>query len=88
MDAVVAALRALAYEATSLYDQQEGLLREAERLPEGDPHRTDLERRAKSLGRYLRELTPLVKWFGAEEVIRVARMAMQIHGGDGFIRWR
>src|SRR6185437_3892897 len=30
--------------------------------------------------------TPLVKWFGAEETIRVCRMAMQIHGGYGVIK--
>jgi alkylation response protein AidB-like acyl-CoA dehydrogenase len=86
MEATVAALRALAYEATALYDRHESLLREAERLPEGDPRRIEHERRAKRIGRYLRELTPLVKWFGAEEVIRVARMAMQIHGGYGVIK--
>lgn len=86
MEATVAALRALAYEATSLYDIQEGLLRGAERLPEGEPRRTEIEGRARKIGRYLRELTPLVKWFGAEEVIRVARMAMQVHGGYGVIK--
>lgn len=86
MEATVAALRALAYEATSLYDMQEGLLREADRLPQGDLGRVDAERRARQTGRYLRELTPLVKWFGAEEVVRVARLAMQIHGGYGVIK--
>jgi alkylation response protein AidB-like acyl-CoA dehydrogenase len=86
MRATVSALRALAYEATSLYDAQEGMLREAKRLPEGEPRRTALERSARRSGRYLRELTPLVKWFGAEEVIRVCRMAMQIHGGYGVIK--
>jgi alkylation response protein AidB-like acyl-CoA dehydrogenase len=86
MEASVAALRALAYEATALYDITEGLRREAERLPEGEPHRIDMERTVKRESRYLRELTPLVKWFGAEEVIRVCRMAMQIHGGYGVIK--
>lgn len=86
MEATVAALRALAYEATVLYDLTEGRRREAERLPEGDSRRTDMERIARRQGRYLRELTPLVKWFGAEEVIRVCRLAMQIHGGYGVIK--
>ncbi len=35
--------------------------------------------------RRLRELTPLVKWYGAEEVIRVCRSALQIHGGYGVV---
>lgn len=35
--------------------------------------------------RKLRELTPLVKWYGAEEVIRVCRNTLQIHGGYGVV---
>jgi alkylation response protein AidB-like acyl-CoA dehydrogenase len=86
MEATIAGLRALAYEATALYDISEGLRREAEKLPEGEPRRTEMERIARKKGRYLRELTPLVKWYGAEEVIRVCRMAMQIYGGYGVIK--
>ncbi len=33
----------------------------------------------------LRELTPLVKWYGSEEVIRVCRGALQIFGGYGVV---
>jgi alkylation response protein AidB-like acyl-CoA dehydrogenase len=86
MEATVAGLRALAYEATALYDLTEGMQREAEKLPEGEPRRTALERIIRKRGRYLRELTPLVKWYGAEEVIRVCRMAMQIYGGYGVVK--
>ena len=86
MEATVAGLRALAYEATALYDISEGMRREAEKLPEGDPRHTALERAARRRGRYLRELTPLVKWYGAEEVIRVCRTAMQIYGGYGVVK--
>jgi len=35
--------------------------------------------------RMLRELTPLVKWYGSEEVIRVARNTLQIFGGYGVV---
>lgn len=35
--------------------------------------------------RKLRELTPLVKWYGSEEVIRVCRNALQIYGGYGVV---
>ncbi len=86
MEAAVAGLRALAYEATTAYDLSEGMMREARKLPEGDPRRVDLESRSRKTGRYLRELTPLVKWHGAEEVIRVCRLALQIHGGYGVIK--
>ena len=35
--------------------------------------------------RKLRELTPLVKWYGSEEVIGVCRETMQIYGGYGVV---
>ena len=73
MEATIAGLRALAYEATVTYDRERGT--------------ADL---ANTTGRrnlaYLRELTPLVKYFGAEEAIRVARMGLEIHGGYGVIK--
>jgi len=86
MEAAVAGIRALAYEATSAYDLSEGMMREVRKLPAGDPGRVDLETRSRETSRYLRELTPLVKWHGAEEVIRVCRLALQIHGGYGVIK--
>ncbi len=36
--------------------------------------------------RYLRELTPLVKYFGSEEAIRTARTSMQVFGGYGVVK--
>jgi 3-(methylthio)propanoyl-CoA dehydrogenase len=35
--------------------------------------------------RDLRELTPLVKWYGTEGAVRVCRLALQVHGGVGVI---
>lgn len=86
MEASVAALRAVCYRATVLHDLTEGARIEAKQLPEGDPRRTALEAAGAARVGALRELTPLVKWLGAEEVIRVCRMAMQIHGGYGVIK--
>src|SRR6266852_3142898 len=40
----------------------------------------------QGLERYLRELTPLVKYLGAEEAIRTARTGMQIFGGYGVVK--
>ncbi|MGH2447383.1 MAG: acyl-CoA dehydrogenase family protein [Chloroflexota bacterium] len=86
MEATLAGLRALAYESTSLYDISAGLEREAGKLPEGEPRRAVLEKQARQTAAYLRELTPLVKWMGAEETVRICRLAMQIHGGYGIIK--
>jgi len=44
-----------------------------------------LLQRDEAASRRLRELTPLVKWYGAEEMIRVCRQALQIHGGYGVV---
>ena len=35
--------------------------------------------------RQLRELTPLVKWYGSEEIVRVCRDTLQIYGGYGVV---
>ena len=56
------------------------------RLSEVDPERPALEARKRRIERYLRELTPLVKYFGSEEAIRVARTGMQIFGGYGVVK--
>jgi len=39
----------------------------------------------KEAARDLRELTPLVKWYGTEGAVRVCRLALQIHGGVGVV---
>jgi len=70
METTVAGLRALVTTAAVLQDEV---------LFSDDP---DVVRRAS---RDLREITPLVKWYGAEEVIRVCRQALQIFGGYGVI---
>src|SRR5438034_4597548 len=42
-------------------------------------------RRDEEAARDLRELTPLVKWYGTEGAVRVCRLALQIHGGVGVV---
>ena len=39
----------------------------------------------REAARDLRELTPLVKWYGTEGAVRVCRQALQIHGGVGVV---
>ena len=86
MDTTVAGLRALWMESAVAYDLVQGLDRRLHGLSEVDPERPTLEARQKRLARYLRELTPLVKYFGAEEAIRVARTGMQVFGGYGVVK--
>ncbi len=86
MQTTVAGLRALWMESAVAYDLVQGLRRRLLGLSEVDPQRPTLEARQKRLERYLRELTPLVKYFGAEEAIRVARAGMQVFGGYGVVK--
>lgn len=86
METTVAGLRALWTEAAVAYDLVQGLERQKEALPPGDPRQRAIHARSQALGRYLRELTPLVKYLGAEEAIRVARTGMQVFGGYGVVR--
>jgi 3-(methylthio)propanoyl-CoA dehydrogenase len=86
METTVAGLRALWMESAVAYDLVQGLDRRLRGLSEVDPERPTLEARKRRLERYLRELTPLVKYFGAEETIRVARMGMQVFGGYGVVK--
>jgi hypothetical protein len=86
METTVAAMRALWMEAAVAYDLVQGIEHRLRGLSEVDPERPTLEARKRRLERYLRELTPLVKYFGAEEAIRVARMGMQVFGGYGVVK--
>ena len=86
MQTTVAGLRALWMEAAVAYDLVQGLDRRLHGTPEVDPERAAVEQRKQRLERYLRELTPLVKYFGAEEAIRVARTGMQVFGGYGVVK--
>ncbi|HEY3218447.1 MAG TPA: acyl-CoA dehydrogenase family protein [Candidatus Limnocylindria bacterium] len=56
------------------------LTTEASTLQDRVTHANDEE-----AARRLREITPLVKWYGSEEIIRVCRSALQIFGGYGVV---
>src|SRR5579864_2852051 len=86
METTVAGLRALWMEAAVAYDLVQGFSLRLRALSEVDPERAVLEARKQRIERYLRELTPLVKYYGSEEAIRVARTGMQVFGGYGVVK--
>jgi len=77
MEAEIAALRALVYRCAEIQDRILGLERA------GGP---TAGRELRALKRALRERTPLVKWFGSERTLAIARTAVQIHGGYGVVQ--
>jgi alkylation response protein AidB-like acyl-CoA dehydrogenase len=86
METTVAGLRALWMETAVAYDLVQGFLKRLRGMSEVDPERPALEARMRRIERYLRELTPLVKYYGSEEAIRVARTGMQVFGGYGVVK--
>ena len=77
METEAAALRALVYRCTQLQDRIVGL--ERAKRPADDPE-------LKRLRRALRDRTPLLKWFGSERPLWIARTAVQVHGGYGVVQ--
>ncbi|HHO52422.1 MAG TPA: hypothetical protein ENK18_16520 [Deltaproteobacteria bacterium] len=54
--------------------------------PPADPaQRRALEREQERLKRRARHLTPLLKYLASEKAVEIARRAIQIHGGSGYI---
>jgi hypothetical protein len=45
-----------------------------------------LEREQRRLARLARRITPLLKYLAAEKAVEMARRAVQIHGGNGYIK--
>jgi alkylation response protein AidB-like acyl-CoA dehydrogenase len=78
METEVAALRALVYRCVQLQDRILGL----ERAPAARGRDAELA----VLRRALRDRTPVLKWFGSERPLWVARTAVQVHGGYGVVQ--
>ena len=82
MEAEVHALRALVYRCAELQDRVIGLTRPALLRREAVTETRELQ----ALRRALRERTPLLKWFGSERPLWIARAAVQVHGGYGVVQ--
>ena len=86
MDVVIRGLRAITFEAAyheEVATRLRHLLKSAP--PANDEERAKLAKQAKVSAARSRSLTPLIKYQGGEEAVRMARMAMQIQGGLGYI---
>lgn len=54
--------------------------------PHDDLERKKLEQKVKWHQRRLRRATPLLKYLAAERAVHMARMCIQIHGGNGYTK--
>ena len=79
--------RALLYRTCELIDRnrslEQYLAREGDQISEGE--RAEIERLLERNTVRIRLLTPLAKYLGTETADEVTRMAVQIHGGLGFM---
>lgn len=84
MESTTCGLRALLFECLYHEDMEFRLRIKSETA--GPEEKPEIEKKLKHHYWQARQLTPLVKFFGAEESVRLSRMAIQILGGVGYMK--
>ncbi len=81
----IQAIRALAMEG-AFHEEMAQKLRLALEFfpPAGEDEREKMERQQRTHQATARRFTPLVKYYGAEKAVEIARRGIQIHGGYGY----
>ncbi len=87
MELSIRGLRAMSFEA-GFHEEVASRLKASLKLhpPASDDEKREIERKIRRHKRKARYFTPLIKYFGGEEAVRITRMCMQILGGIGYIR--
>lgn len=86
MDIWIRAMRALAFEALNAVEISTRLDMKLRTEPPEDPEElARLKSRNQKLSRRARRLTPLLKYITSEKSVEIARDAMQVFGGMGYI---
>ena len=85
MDLSVRGTRSLLYRASQVTELSQRWEQILDHAPPSDPDKLlRLERKVRKMKREARNLTPLCKYAGSEEAVRLSRLAMQILGGAGY----
>jgi len=86
MEADVVAMRAMAVTAAVHVEAAQKLEMALAHFSGWKPgEKEEAEREQKRHARAARRITPLLKYFGAEKAVEIARRCIQIHGGNGYI---
>ncbi len=85
MDVTIKAMRAVAVEA-AFHEEMATRLEYLQRIPSQAGGATEIRKQVSRHRRRARELTPLLKYQGAEQAVAMSRMAMQILGGNGYMQ--
>ena len=80
------ACRALAMTAAWHEELSQKMQIALKHLPMGDEQRAQMQKEQHRHAKQSRFLTPLLKWYAAEQAVDHARRAVQVHGGSGYIQ--
>ncbi|HIE28883.1 TPA: acyl-CoA dehydrogenase [Candidatus Poribacteria bacterium] len=86
MKVSVEAVRSLVYATSQAIDMQEGAEAKIDSMEKDDTRLSDLKTKTREYSRLAEVLTPLSKYYAAEVCNRVAYDALQIHGGNGYMK--
>lgn len=86
MQLTTEATRALLYEASRMVDVSEGLNAELENTDRSAPDYGELKQKQMRASRLSDILTPLIKYYAAEACKQVVDDAIQVHGGNGYMK--
>jgi 3-(methylthio)propanoyl-CoA dehydrogenase len=80
------AMRSLVYRTSEAVDIHEGLNARLAGMTRTDPGYPALRERRDSFGQRAELLTPIAKFYTSEAAIRLTNLALQVHGGNGYMR--
>lgn len=80
------AMRSLVYRTSEAMDIETGLGAKLERMDRADPSYQLLRTRCERAAQAAELLTPMVKFYASEACIRLSSLALQVHGGNGYMR--
>lgn len=82
----IEAARSLLYATTQAIDMEALLSKKMESMSKDDPDFKDLRSERDRYDKMAEVLTPLCKYYAAEECIAVTNDAVQVHGGNGYMK--
>jgi hypothetical protein len=80
------AMRTLVYRTSEAVDLEEAAAARLEGMDRKDPAFGPLKALQEASGQTAELLTPIAKYYASEACIRVAGLALQVHGGNGYMR--
>jgi alkylation response protein AidB-like acyl-CoA dehydrogenase len=84
--ATLEAMRSLVYRTAEAVDLEDGLTARLESMERGDPAYPELKKMRDRASQAAELLTPMAKFYTSEACIRLTSLALQVHGGNGYMR--